>query len=67
MIILHYILYNIKNIYRDYWLQCFEESVDKFVSRAIHSQPHSPTANDRGLKLKEKYINRLHYLHAQPL
>ncbi|CAD6204297.1 GSCOCG00009904001-RA-CDS [Cotesia congregata] len=51
---------------RDYWLQCFEESVDKFVARAIHSQPQSPTAKDRASKLKEKYINRLHYLHLQP-
>ncbi|XP_076299782.1 4'-phosphopantetheine phosphatase isoform X3 [Lasioglossum baleicum] len=51
---------------RDYWLQCFEESVDKFVARAIHSQPHSPTAKDRATKLKEKYVNRLHYLHSQP-
>ncbi|OAD56075.1 Pantothenate kinase 4 [Eufriesea mexicana] len=51
---------------RDYWLQCFEESVDKFVARAIHSQPHSPTAKHRATKLKEKYINRLHYLHLQP-
>ncbi|XP_076621257.1 4'-phosphopantetheine phosphatase [Colletes latitarsis] len=51
---------------RDYWLQCFEESVDKFVARAIHSQPHSLTAKDRATKLKEKYINRLHYLRLQP-
>ncbi|XP_012284879.1 pantothenate kinase 4 isoform X2 [Orussus abietinus] len=51
---------------RDYWLQCFEESIDKFVARAIHSQPQSPTAKDRASKLKEKYINRLHYLHLKP-
>ncbi|XP_043285272.1 4'-phosphopantetheine phosphatase [Venturia canescens] len=51
---------------RDYWLRCFEESVDKFVARAIHSQPQSPTAKDRASKLKEKYVNRLHYLHLQP-
>lgn len=51
---------------RDYWLQCFEESVDKFVARAIHSQPHSPTAKDRATRLKEKYVNRLHYLNLQP-
>lgn len=51
---------------RDYWLQCLEESVDKFVAKAIHSQPHSPTAKDRATKLKEKYVNRLHYLHLQP-
>lgn len=55
------------NISRDYWLQCLEESVDKFVAKAIHSQPHSPTAKDRATKLKEKYVNRLHYLHLQPL
>ncbi|KAK0087884.1 hypothetical protein PV325_013873 [Microctonus aethiopoides] len=51
---------------REYWLQCFEKSVDKFVARAVQSQPHSLTANDRATKLKEKYINRLHYLHLQP-
>lgn len=51
---------------RDYWLQCFEESVDKFIARAIHSQPHSQTAKGRATKLKEKYVNRLHYLHLQP-
>ncbi|XP_043676173.1 4'-phosphopantetheine phosphatase isoform X2 [Vespula pensylvanica] len=51
---------------RDYWLHCFEESVDKFVARAILSQPQNPTAKDRASKLKEKYINRLHYLNLQP-
>ncbi|XP_046754003.1 4'-phosphopantetheine phosphatase isoform X2 [Diprion similis] len=51
---------------RDYWLQCFEESVDKFIARAVMSQPQSPTAQDRAVKLKEKYINRLHYLHVEP-
>ncbi|XP_011501587.1 PREDICTED: pantothenate kinase 4 [Ceratosolen solmsi marchali] len=51
---------------RDYWLGCFEESMDKVIMRAIESQPESPTAKDRAKKLKEKYINRLHYLHKQP-
>ncbi|XP_035721308.1 4'-phosphopantetheine phosphatase-like [Vespa mandarinia] len=51
---------------RDYWLHCFEESVDKFVARAILSQPQNPTAKDRATKLREKYINRLHYLNLQP-
>ncbi|KAJ4429005.1 hypothetical protein ANN_26001, partial [Periplaneta americana] len=51
---------------REYWLQCFEESVDKFVTRAIHSQPHSMTAKERAQKFKEKYISRLHYLKHQP-
>ncbi|XP_067014229.1 4'-phosphopantetheine phosphatase [Anabrus simplex] len=51
---------------REYWLQCFEESVDKFVSRAIQSQPHSPTAKERAHSFKEKYMSRLHYLKHQP-
>ncbi|XP_043466840.1 4'-phosphopantetheine phosphatase [Leptopilina heterotoma] len=51
---------------RDYWLQCFEESVDKFIAKAILSQPHSSTATERARKLKEKYVNRLHYLHLKP-
>ncbi|XP_014615545.1 PREDICTED: pantothenate kinase 4 isoform X1 [Polistes canadensis] len=51
---------------RDYWLQCFEEFVDKCVAKAILSQPQNPTAKDRATKLKEKYINRLHYLNLQP-
>lgn len=62
-----YFFININLLFREYWLSCFEESIDKFVSRAIHSQPQSPTAKDRASKLKEKYINRLHYLHQQPL
>ncbi|PSN34733.1 Pantothenate kinase 4 [Blattella germanica] len=45
---------------REYWLQCFKESVDKFVTRAVHSQPHSLTAKERAEKFKEKYISRLH-------
>lgn len=51
---------------RDYWLQCLEESVDKFVAKAVLSEPHNPTAKNRATKLKEKYINRLHYLNLQP-
>lgn len=51
---------------REYWLHCFEESVDKFVSRAICSQPHSLTAEERAYKFKEKYISRLYYLKHQP-
>ncbi|XP_014217722.1 pantothenate kinase 4 [Copidosoma floridanum] len=51
---------------RNYWLECFQKSVDKFITRAIDSQPQSPTAKDRATKLKEKYISRLHYLREQP-
>ncbi|GLG95538.1 Pantothenate kinase 4 [Gryllus bimaculatus] len=52
---------------REYWLQCFEESVDKFVARAIQSQPDSPSAKERAHKFREKYVSRLHYLKHQPL
>ncbi|KAJ8683639.1 hypothetical protein QAD02_019431 [Eretmocerus hayati] len=51
---------------REYWLQCFKGSVDKFINRAIYSQPQSPTAQDRANKLKEKYVKRLEYLRQHP-
>ncbi|XP_049852310.1 4'-phosphopantetheine phosphatase isoform X1 [Schistocerca gregaria] len=51
---------------RNYWLQCFEESIDKFVLRAVESQPDSDTAKDRAQKFKEKYLSRLQYLKEQP-
>ncbi|KAJ9573501.1 hypothetical protein L9F63_009065, partial [Diploptera punctata] len=51
---------------REYWLQLFEEILDKFAVRAIQSQPHSDTAKERAQKFKEKSISRLHYLKHQP-
>ena len=51
---------------RQYWLECFEESLDKFVSQAIKSQPSSPDAPVRAQKFKEKYVNRLQYLKQHP-
>jgi len=51
---------------RQYWLECFEESLDKFVSQAIKSQPSSPDAPVRAQKFKEKYVNRLQYLKMHP-
>lgn len=51
---------------RQYWLECFEESLDKFVSQAIKSQPHSDDAPARAQKFKEKYISRLQYLKQHP-
>jgi type II pantothenate kinase len=52
--------------FRQYWLECFEESLDKFVSQAIKSQPHSADAPARAQKFKEKYISRLQYLKQHP-
>uniref|UniRef100_A0A0P6CRZ5 4'-phosphopantetheine phosphatase n=2 Tax=Daphnia magna TaxID=35525 RepID=A0A0P6CRZ5_9CRUS len=51
---------------RKYWLDCFEESLDKFVSQAIKSQPFSADAPARAQKFKEKYISRLQYLKQHP-
>ncbi|KAK4012056.1 hypothetical protein OUZ56_021157 [Daphnia magna] len=51
---------------RKYWLDCFEESLDKFVSQAIKSQPLSADAPARAQKFKEKYISRLQYLKQHP-
>jgi type II pantothenate kinase len=52
---------------REYWLNCFEESVDKFMNRAQDSQPGSPSAKHRANKFKEKFVRRLRYLRQQPL
>lgn len=54
-------------MFREYWIKCFEDTVDKTVSRAINSQPSSPTADIRAAKLKKKYIDRLQYYREQPL
>uniref|UniRef100_A0A1B6EFC2 4'-phosphopantetheine phosphatase n=1 Tax=Clastoptera arizonana TaxID=38151 RepID=A0A1B6EFC2_9HEMI len=51
---------------RDYWLKCFESSIEKFIQKAIESQPYSSTASERAQQFKEKYISRLHQLHVQP-
>lgn len=51
---------------RVYWLNCLESSVEKFVERAVKSQPHSDTAHSRAMQFKEKYVSRLHHLREQP-
>ncbi|KAI5710818.1 hypothetical protein M8J75_011640 [Diaphorina citri] len=51
---------------REYWLNCFEESVNKFAERAIASQPHSTTGEERATKFREKYVSRLHHLKQHP-
>lgn len=52
---------------REYWLQCFEGSVEKFVNRAQDSQPDSPSARQRASKFNDKFLARLRYLKKQPL
>lgn len=51
---------------RDYWLSCFEGSLNNFVSRAISSQPNSPDSVERANKFRDKYIQRLHNLKNHP-
>ncbi|XP_022246842.1 pantothenate kinase 4-like isoform X1 [Limulus polyphemus] len=51
---------------RKYWLQCFEDAIDKFVDRAIKSQPHHVDAQERAEKFCKKYVSRLHHLRCHP-
>jgi len=53
--------------FREYWLNLFEGSVDKYASRAVNSQPDSATAKQRGEFFKEKFVTRLRELREQPL
>lgn len=51
---------------RRYWLQCFQEAIDKFVEVAIRSQPHKPDAPLRAAQFREKYLCRLQNLQDHP-
>ncbi|XP_059469854.1 4'-phosphopantetheine phosphatase isoform X1 [Neocloeon triangulifer] len=51
---------------RNYWLECFRDATSKYVDRAIQSQPHSETAEERAHKFRDKYLNRLQYLQEKP-
>ncbi|KAK3925782.1 4'-phosphopantetheine phosphatase [Frankliniella fusca] len=51
---------------RHYWLDSFETSVDKYVQRAVLSQPDSETAEERGQKFKDKFVARIRYLRTHP-
>ena len=52
---------------REYWLTCFEKSLESFVDRAVSSQPQSLDAKERATKFREKYLNRLKTLRHHPL
>ncbi|RZF32049.1 hypothetical protein LSTR_LSTR005953 [Laodelphax striatellus] len=51
---------------REYWLQCFEDSLDKFVVTAVASQPSSETGELRAQQFRHKYVSRLRRLRRQP-
>lgn len=53
--------------FRDYWLNCFEESIQNYVNYAIASQPTSETAEKRASMFKEKFISRVELLKIKPL
>lgn len=53
--------------FREYWLNCFEESIENYVQYAIASQPTSDTAKDRAAMFKEKFISRVQLLKIKPL
>ncbi|XP_050719238.1 4'-phosphopantetheine phosphatase-like isoform X2 [Eriocheir sinensis] len=51
---------------RDYWLSCFESSLESFVDRAISSQPNIPDSQERANKFRDKYLQRLRNLKNHP-
>ncbi|XP_077987718.1 4'-phosphopantetheine phosphatase-like [Glandiceps talaboti] len=51
---------------RQYWLDCFEEALDRVADCATRSQPQSEDAIERAQEFKEKYKKRLHDLRDQP-
>ncbi|KAL7637380.1 UNVERIFIED_CONTAM: hypothetical protein RMT77_012108 [Armadillidium vulgare] len=51
---------------REYWLSCFEDSLENFVGRAVESQPESKDARVRAEKFREKYLHRLRTLRHHP-
>lgn len=54
-------------IFREYWLNCFEESIQNYVNYAIASQPNNDTAEKRASLFKEKFISRVELLKVKPL
>uniref|UniRef100_A0A8C5S6G5 4'-phosphopantetheine phosphatase n=1 Tax=Laticauda laticaudata TaxID=8630 RepID=A0A8C5S6G5_LATLA len=51
---------------RQYWLSCFEESLDGVTKRAAASQPDSADAAERADKFRHKYREKLQTLRQQP-
>ncbi|XP_064615382.1 4'-phosphopantetheine phosphatase-like [Liolophura sinensis] len=51
---------------REYWLQCFSESIERTRCQAVSSQPNSDDVEQRASKFKEKYLSRLQDLKQNP-
>uniref|UniRef100_A0A672J6Y2 Pantothenate kinase 4 (inactive) n=1 Tax=Salarias fasciatus TaxID=181472 RepID=A0A672J6Y2_SALFA len=52
---------------REYWLKCFEETLDGVAKRAAASQPDMPEAAAQAEKFRHKYRHKLQTLRHQPL
>lgn len=59
--------YVILIFFREYWLKCFEESIENYVNYAVASQPNSDTAIERAAMFKDKFIARVQLLRIKPL
>lgn len=53
--------------FREYWLNCFEQSIENYVNYAIASQSSSDTAEERAAMFKDKFISRVQLLKIKPL
>ncbi|XP_014674208.1 PREDICTED: pantothenate kinase 4-like [Priapulus caudatus] len=51
---------------RDYWISCFERSVNEVAERAAQSQNDQSSAGERADKFKSKYLQKLSDLREQP-
>jgi len=51
---------------RQYWIQCFRDSLPKFTDRAIASQLHAPEVQQRALRFQEKFLHKLETFCTQP-
>uniref|UniRef100_A0A1I8HC11 4'-phosphopantetheine phosphatase n=1 Tax=Macrostomum lignano TaxID=282301 RepID=A0A1I8HC11_9PLAT len=52
---------------REYWLNCFEASIDRHQQRAVLSQPDSPSATERGEAFRLAYQNFFKEARANPV
>ena len=51
---------------REYWLDCFENAITKFVEIAVESQKDKIDAKDRGQAVRENYLEKIKYLRRNP-
>nr|XP_006823846.1 PREDICTED: pantothenate kinase 4-like [Saccoglossus kowalevskii] len=51
---------------RIYWLDCFEEAIDRVAKCAVKSQPNSEDSQERAQQFIIKYRKRLQELREQP-